>query len=230
MHRGTVFFGGVVAGGVLAAACGLDLFREDRGRETQLVLERLKNEVATTRELLNRSEELLRESSQKAALGQEKLVRREAELAALAARGPELAGLKAEVARGRAEAGELRSTLGRFQAEAEKLRQAWQQDLQELEQWRRLVHEQALTFFSRERDEWDAQLASQYLQTQASKESQQELLLALIARNKSLLLHLLPPPVEGGGLGASGAAQLAPATTGREAAEVQPATEGSRRP
>jgi len=221
MHRIAAFFGGIAAGGVISAACGFDLFEADRTQEAQAVVDRLKAEAAGTRDRLKRAEELLRESSQKSQSLQEKLASCESQVSAI--KVPEAARLQGEAARARAEASELRSTLARTQLEADAGRKALLEAHRVVEDLRQLLHDQVLAFFARERDEWDAGLVSSYLKSEASRDSQKELLLALIERNKPLLLHLTRQD-------GPGTARIEPAVAPGGTAEPRNSSEGTNRP
>ncbi len=220
MQKAAAFFGGAFLGGVLSAACGFDLFRDDREREPRETIAGLKEELRGTKALLDQSKELLRTTDSRAKALGEKLASREVAPAGRTA--------QAELAQVRPELAAYRGEIARLQTEIEANRRSRDAAADEARRWESLLKDQVLSFFSRERDEWDAALASKFLAAAGSKEAQQELILALIRRNKPILMSL--PHGEGseGGFGAA-SAELAPATA-REGESTLPGESSQRRP
>jgi hypothetical protein len=181
MHSTGVFFGGLAVGGILAAACGFDLFPEERGERR--ALEGARTELREVKSVLVRTQEISRREAARAA-------ELEAQVAALRERGAGHAALEQTHVRQTAEADLLRRESARLGAELRAALAAALAAQAESRRLRRDVLEQIIDFFALERGPHDAALVSRFLATDAAKEEKQALVLELIKRNKEVLLAL----------------------------------------
>lgn len=208
MQRAATFFGGVCLGGILAAACGFDLFRRESESGEKALLANLDVEARQARALVNESKSLLREYESRIAALSEKLQHKDVELSSLrSGPPPSMGGIAARAsaseAQARAESTGLKAELARLSQEVEVARKGREAAQAEAARWEGLLRDQILRFFARERDDADATIASEYLARSPNKESIQELILALIQRNKPILMSLPHDPAGEGGLGAA---------------------------
>lgn len=194
MQRAAAFFGGAVLGGVISAACGFDLFREDGDSARRVALERSQEELQKTKGLLAKARELLSKSGERT--GELTVM-----TGALDASIVERPGssrerdershlLEEQLGKSRAEADRLRGEAARLANEAAAARHAFASAAVEVRKWKGQIHQQLLRFFSKERNAEDATLVSQYLASSISKDEKQALVLELIKRNKEVLLSL----------------------------------------
>lgn len=212
MQKAGLFFFAVLLGGVLSAACGFDLFREDRGGDARTEIAGLERRLRDREELLGRSEILLKELEQRNDALRTQLA---AAPVPPAPPGPGAAELRAEASRAIAESTRAR---GESQAQQARIRElegslalvrAREQALGDaVKSLRGAILDLARRVFTRERDEADAALAAYCLQALDSKEDKQTFFIHLIAHNKKLL-PALGLEAEGGIGAAEG--QVAPA-------------------
>ncbi|MBI4601873.1 MAG: hypothetical protein HY721_07915 [Planctomycetes bacterium] len=198
MQTSAVFFGGAVVGAVIAAACGLDLFPEDR--EGSPELEAARDEAQKARAAGARAKAALDAAEARArALAERAEKAEKVDLAAKAAREREATQTteRAEAGRLRAEIDQRRGEDGRLRAELASARTLAAHATAEVGRIRSEARDLLRHLFARERDPADAAVVSRYLAT-ASKEDQQALILALIPRNKHLLLEMPAAPAGGG--------------------------------
>jgi len=188
MQSSATFFGGAVLGGILAAACGFDLFpgegtdpasRTDRELESDL--RRQNKSLEEVRLALSRSQEHADELQSR--LETEQRARKSSRISAASREARRVARAKAhtaELARLREKVAGAEETLAVATAEVRKTKGQ--------------LHRQLLRFFARGRDPRDAVLVSEYLASGPSKEEQQDLFLQLIKWNKEVLQALPRDP------------------------------------
>jgi len=179
MHSTGVFFGGLAVGGILAAACGFDLFPGGRGDGR--ASEAARTELKEARSALARAAESARRAEARS-------VELEAKLAAARDRQGLDAGLEKVIASRSAEADFLRSEAAHLGAELRAAREAAQAAQSENRRLRRDVLHHILDYFARERSPAEAGLVTRYLATDASKEEQHALVLELLKRNREAML------------------------------------------
>lgn len=216
MQRAAAFFGGAVLGGIISAASGLDLFEADRRAAREEARQRAEDELQKTRSLLARAKEMLLESGER---NRELAVRpgpREAAGSKAASRAASRDDrsrlLEDRIARGEAEAGQLRVEIVRLQGELVTAREALVSAALESRECNAQRHEQLLRFFARERDAYDAALVSEYLTSDRSKDEKQSLILELIKKNKEVLMSIPHDPAPAGRLDGKSEASIVPAS------------------
>ncbi|HVR76436.1 MAG TPA: hypothetical protein VMT52_19055 [Planctomycetota bacterium] len=210
MHTSAGFFGGVVVGGVLAAACGFDLFPEERTNGVQLTeareaLEKLKGAIV-------RSEARAGDLRSRLAQAETDLGERRTQLeSANRERRVSEEEVEKRVLQSRAEAERAHGDLAKVDEELSAARRTLAAAGADVKSARTAVLDQLLRFFSRERDPVDARLVADYLATGASREEKQTLILEVLKRNKHLLLDLphggardAPAEADPGRLGSGG--------------------------
>lgn len=227
MNTSAVFFGGVVVGGVLAAACGFDLFPEERTKGVQL---------SEARDALGKLKDAIVRSEARAGELRSRLAQVETELGEQRTQLESASRLREEeaekrVALCRAEAERANGDLAKVDGELLAARQTLAAAGADVKSARAAVLDQLIRFFSRERDPIDARLVVDFLATGASSEEKQTLILEVLKKNKHLLLELphggarsAPAKVDAGGLGSGSQGSPGRRTSRPEAVSAVPAS------
>jgi HD-GYP domain-containing protein (c-di-GMP phosphodiesterase class II) len=217
MQSSAAFFGGAVLGGILAAACGFDLFPGEGIDPTAVSLRERELD-----EELRRQQESFAQMQQGLAWSQEQADRLQSKLAsAHRAKTRSQQAVASAQALDRVQAKAHHEEVARLRGDLAGANERLARAATEVRKTQEQLHRQLVRFFARGRDAFDAVLVSEYLASEPSRDEQQEVVLQLIKWNKDVLQALphdparveWPPGTRGAAVGVTARQEEASITT-----------------